>query len=105
MSSKCTRSRYTAEYKAEVALTKRQPLAKLAARYQLARAKISRRKLHLRLAPAPSIFNSDQGSQFTNLAYEQALLAAVTDGGALRQRLYRAPLAHAQVGVHLPQSC
>ncbi len=30
----------------------------------------------LRLAPAPYIFNSDQGSQFTSLAYEQALLAA-----------------------------
>ena len=26
--------------------------------------------------PAPFIFNSDQGSQFTSLAYEQALLAA-----------------------------
>ena len=30
----------------------------------------------LRMAPAPYIFNSDQGSQFTSLAYEQALLAA-----------------------------
>ena len=30
----------------------------------------------LRQAPAPHIFNSDQGSQFTSLAYEQALLAA-----------------------------
>jgi putative transposase len=30
----------------------------------------------LRVAPAPYIFNSDQGSQFTSLAYEQALLAA-----------------------------
>jgi len=30
----------------------------------------------LRVAPAPHIFNSDQGSQFTSLAYEQALLAA-----------------------------
>ena len=30
----------------------------------------------LRVAPAPHIFNSDQGSQFTNLAYEQALLTA-----------------------------
>ena len=28
------------------------------------------------LAPAPPIFNSDQGSQFTSGAYEQALLAA-----------------------------
>lgn len=27
-------------------------------------------------APAPDIFNSDQGSQFTSLAYEQALLGA-----------------------------
>ena len=30
----------------------------------------------LRRAPAPYIFNSDQGSQFTGHAYEQALLAA-----------------------------
>ena len=28
------------------------------------------------MAPAPHIFNSDQGSQFTSLAYEQAPLAA-----------------------------
>ena len=30
----------------------------------------------LRVARAPYIFNSDQGSQFTSLAYEHALLAA-----------------------------
>ena len=30
----------------------------------------------LRVAPAPYIFNSDQGSQFTSLAYEQVLLDA-----------------------------
>ncbi|MGI4734888.1 MAG: transposase [Janthinobacterium lividum] len=30
----------------------------------------------LRVATAPHIFNSDQGSQFTSLAYKQALLAA-----------------------------
>ncbi|WP_092676272.1 integrase core domain-containing protein [Hymenobacter arizonensis] len=30
----------------------------------------------LRIAPAQHIFNSDQSSQFTSLAYEQALLAA-----------------------------
>ena len=30
----------------------------------------------LRVAPAPHIFNSDQGSQFTSLVYEQALLDA-----------------------------
>jgi putative transposase len=30
----------------------------------------------LRVAPAPYIFNSDQGSQFTSLAFEQALLDA-----------------------------
>ena len=30
----------------------------------------------LRHVPAPHIFNSDQGSQFTSLAYEQALLTA-----------------------------
>ena len=30
----------------------------------------------LRVASASNIFNSDQGSQFTSLAYEQALVAA-----------------------------
>ena len=30
----------------------------------------------LRVVPAPHVFNSDQGSQFTSGAYEQALLAA-----------------------------
>lgn len=51
MSPKRTRRRYTAEFKAEVALaalTERQPLAELAAHYQLAPAQISRWKLHLR---------------------------------------------------------
>ena len=51
MSPKRTRRRYTAEFKAEVALaalTERQPLAELAAHYQLASAQISRWKLQLR---------------------------------------------------------
>jgi len=51
MSPKRTRRRYTAEFKAEVALaalTERQPLAELAARYQLATAQTTRWKLQLR---------------------------------------------------------
>ena len=51
MSPKRTRRRYTAEFKAEVALaalTERQPLAELAAHYQLAPTQISRWKMHLR---------------------------------------------------------
>ena len=51
MTPKRTRRRYTAEFKAEVALaalTERQPLAELAARYQLATAQITRWKLQLR---------------------------------------------------------
>ena len=51
MSPKRTRRRYTAEFKAEVALaalTERQPLAELAAHCQLAPAQISRWKLRLR---------------------------------------------------------
>ena len=51
MSPKRTRRRYTAEFKAEVALaalTERQPLAELAVRYQLAPAQITRWKLQLR---------------------------------------------------------
>ena len=50
MTPKRTRRRYTAEFKAEVALaalTERQPLAELAARYQLAPAQITRWKLQL----------------------------------------------------------
>ena len=45
MPPKRTRRRHTAEFKAEVvlaALTERQPLAELAARYQLATAQITR---------------------------------------------------------------
>ena len=47
MTPKRTRRRYTAEFKAEVAaaLTERQPLAELAAHYQLATAQITRWKL------------------------------------------------------------
>ena len=51
MTPKRTRRRYTADFKAEVALaalTERQPLADLAARYQLATAQITRWKLQLR---------------------------------------------------------
>ncbi len=51
MTPKRTRRRYTAEFKAEVALaalTERQPLAELAAHYQLAVSQITRWKLHLR---------------------------------------------------------
>ena len=51
MTPKRTRRRYTAEFKAEVALaalTERQPLAELAVRYQLAPAQITRWKLQLR---------------------------------------------------------
>ena len=51
MTPKRTRRRYTAEFKAEVApaaLTERQPLAELAAHYQLAMAQITRWKLQLR---------------------------------------------------------
>ena len=51
MPPKRTRRRYTAEFKAEVALaalTERQPLADLAARYQLATAQITRWQLQLR---------------------------------------------------------
>ncbi len=50
MTPKRTRRRYTAEFKAEVALaaiTERQPLAELAVHYQLAVAQITRWKLHL----------------------------------------------------------
>ena len=51
MTPKRTRRRYTAEFKAEVALaalTERQPLAELATHYQLATAQITRWKLQLR---------------------------------------------------------
>ena len=51
MTPKRTRRRYTADFKAEVALaalTERQPLAELAAHYQLATAQITRWKLPLR---------------------------------------------------------
>ena len=51
MTPKRTRRRYTAEFKAEVALaalTERQPLAELAAHYQLAVAQITRWKRQLR---------------------------------------------------------
>ena len=50
MTPKRTRRRYTTEFKAEAALAaliERQPLADLAARYQLATAQITRWKLQL----------------------------------------------------------
>ena len=55
MTPKRTHHRYTAEFKAEVALTERQPLADLAARYQLATAQITRWKLQFR-AQAAQVF-------------------------------------------------
>ena len=61
MSPKRTRRRYTAEFKAEVALaalTERQPLAELAARYQLAPAQITRWKQQLR-EQAVQVFTTD----------------------------------------------
>ena len=51
MTPKRTRRRYTAEFKAEVALaalTERQPLTELAAHYQLATGQTTRWKLQLR---------------------------------------------------------
>lgn len=56
MNPKRTRCLFTAALKAEVglaALIERQPLAKLATRYQLSVAQISRWKLHLRQQAAP----------------------------------------------------
>jgi transposase len=67
MTPKRTRRRYTAEFKAEVALaalTERQPLADLAARYQLATAQITRWKRQLReqaaqvFAEAPAVLST-----------------------------------------------
>ena len=54
MTPKRTRRRYTADFKevALAALTERQPLADLAARYQLATAQITRWKLQLRAQAA-----------------------------------------------------
>ena len=51
MTPKRTRRRYTADFKAEVALaalTERRPLAELAAQYKLGVAQITRWNLHLR---------------------------------------------------------
>lgn len=59
-----TRRRYKAEFKTEVALaelTERQPLAKLAARYQLAVAQITRWKLQLR-EQAAQVFSETPAS-------------------------------------------
>jgi transposase len=88
MSPKRTRRRYTAEFKAEVALaalTERQPLAELAAHYQLAPAQISRWKLHLRQqaaqvfaeAPTPAAATPDVEPLYAaigRLQMENALL-------------------------------
>jgi len=88
MSPKRTRRRYTAEFKAEVALaalTERQSLAELAAHYQLAPAQISRWKLHLRQqaaqvfadAPAPAVAVPDVEPLYAaigRLQMENALL-------------------------------
>ncbi|GAB2796604.1 transposase-like protein [Hymenobacter luteus] len=64
MTPKRTRRRFTAEFKAEVALaalTERQPLAELATRYHLTVAQISRWKLQLR-AQAAQVFTPAAGS-------------------------------------------
>jgi transposase len=58
MTPKRTRRRYTAAFKAEVALaalTERQPLAELAAHYQRSTSQITRWKLQLR-AQAAQVF-------------------------------------------------
>ena len=88
MTPKRTRRSYTAEFKAEVALaalTERQPLAELAAHYQLAMAQITRWKLQLRRqaarvfakAPAAGAPPPDVGplhAAFGRLQMENALL-------------------------------
>ncbi|SDZ00455.1 transposase [Hymenobacter psychrophilus] len=75
MNPKRTRRRFTAEFKAEVALaalTERQPLAELAARYQLSVPQISRWKLHLR-QQAAQVF-TDAVTTCAGLARRQAFV-------------------------------
>ena len=107
MTPKRTRRRYTAEFKAEVALaalTERQPLAELAARYQLATAQITRWKLQLReqaaqvfaeapaaVAPTPDV--EPLYAAIGRLQMENALLKKnVTPMSTVQQRvLVKAP--------------
>jgi putative transposase len=63
----------------------------------------------LRQAPAPYIFNSDHGSQFTCPTFEQALLDAGCrisrdERGRATDSLHQVPLVHSQMGAHPPQS-
>ena len=88
MPPKRTRRRYTADFKAEVALaalTERQPLAELAAHYQLATTQITRWKQQLREqaaqvftdTPAPSALVPDVEPLYAaigRLQMENALL-------------------------------
>ena len=64
MNPKRTRRRFTAEFKAEVALaalTERHPLAELATRYQLSVEQISRWKLRLRQQAAQVFTETPSG--------------------------------------------
>ncbi len=79
MTPKRTRRRFTAEFKAEVALatlTERQPLAELAARYQLTMAQISHWKLQLR-QQAPHVFAPAAGSAAAPTPNLEPLYAAI----------------------------
>ena len=78
MTPKRTRRRYTAEFKAEVALaalTERHPLAELAARYQLATAQITRWKVQLR-DQAAQVF-AEAPSALSPVADVEPLYAAI----------------------------
>lgn len=79
MTPKRTRRRFTAEFKAEVALaalTERQPLAELAARYQLTVAQISHWKLQLR-QQAAQVFAPVAGSATPPAPDLEPLYAAI----------------------------
>jgi transposase len=79
MTPKRIRYRFTAEFKAEVALaalTKRQPLAELAERYQLTVAQISRWKLQLRQQAAP-VFAEPAGAAAPAAPDLEPLYAAI----------------------------
>ena len=94
MTPKRTRRRYIAEFKAEVALaalTERQPLAELAAHYQLATAQITRWKLQLR----------EQAAQV--FAEVPAALAAVPDVEPLYAAIGRLQMDNALLKKTLPR--
>ncbi|GAB3840692.1 transposase [Hymenobacter jeollabukensis] len=79
MTPKRTRRRFTAEFKAEVALaalTERQPLAELAARYQLTVAQTSHWKLQLR-QQAAQVFAPAAGSAAPPAPDLEPLYAAI----------------------------